>query len=81
MSEPVDLVRKLVALSLFNENANEARSALSQARKLIAKHDIKQDALFMPDGEAKGWSPADFMQAAEKAKDVLAVGKAALSDP
>lgn len=81
MADPnVDLVRKLVALSLFNSESKEASNAFRTARRLIAKHGISQGDLFAQT-EAAAWGVDDFLRAGDKVKDVVAAVKAVAADP
>lgn len=76
----IEQVRKLLLLSLFNSEANEARSAHALARKLIVKHTLTQ-AEVLGAAAAKAWSLEDAVVATEKAKEVIASARAVLADP
>ena len=70
-ADRVDTVRKLVALSLFNPEAEEAREAFKRAREMIAKYDISQGDLFSTTS-ASAWSIDDALRFSSKVRDILA---------
>jgi hypothetical protein len=67
----LDLVRKLVALSLFNDSAAERISAHKKAVALIRKHGIGQGDLFATSSAAQ-WSIDDALRFSSKVRDILA---------
>ena len=66
----IDLCRKLVALSLFNDSPAERISAHKKAVALIKKHDIGQGALFST-SSAAAWSIEDGLRFADKVREVV----------
>ena len=70
MSNHVDTVRKLVALSLFNPETKEAAEAYKKARSLIKKYEIGQGALFST-SSAAAWSIEDGLRFADKVREVV----------
>lgn len=64
------LVRKLVALSLFNDSAAERVSAHKKAVALIKKHSIGQGDLFST-SSAAAWSIEDGLRFADKVREVV----------
>jgi hypothetical protein len=71
VNDPLVLVRKLVALSLFNDSAAERASAHKKAVALIKKHSIGQGDLFAT-SNASAWSIDDALRFSGKVRDVLA---------
>lgn len=80
--ERIKLVRNLIVLSLFNDNKNQARASYNRASEMIKKFDLSIDDIFgTPAAGPKVWSFDDFMSAAEKGQNLIALAKAALADP
>ena len=68
-ADHIDTVRKLVALSLFNDSPAERTSAHKKAVALIKKHDIGQGNLFSTTSAA-AWSLEDGLRFADKVREV-----------
>ena len=77
-----DLARARAHLNKLSSNSTdpEALTSFKEYRKLLKRHTFSlADLLSSPDG--KPLSIDDFLRGAEKAKEVMAVGKAVLADP
>lgn len=86
-AKDVALAQKLAvrALSPTESGDKEALASYRKFCKLALEHEIKIDetcaGIAAAGADARAWTVEDFMRAAAKAQDILAVGKAALADP
>lgn len=81
----LDAVRKLVALSLFNDSDGESHSANDKARALLKKHRIGLEELLGGRAASDAWGPADMMrfvsQVHDGGADLFARAQAFVSHP
>lgn len=77
-----DLQRARAHLAKFSSNATdpEALTSYRQYRKLLQRHGFTLGELLTAEN-GKAMSLEDWLRLGDKAKEVIATGKAALSDP